>query len=195
MQLTARPAPAAFTTVITTKRLGKWYGNSVKEPLSADDIVHFWIGVCCFICTLNFQMQHQIIHTIPFKPMTSFFHFHILLPARAEMRHAARQVDNDKALRQMDNVSKTKAIKVKARADISDSARHEQNAKVWRRRAKTSAEMSDAARQEQNAKTRKRKAKARAEMSDAARQENNAKKRMAKARAEMSDAARQENNA
>ena len=150
-----------------------------KDPLTADDIVHLWMGVRCFICTLNFQMQHQIKHSIHFKPMTSFFCFHSPPPAKAEMRDAARQVDNAKARRRMYHMSKTKAIKAKARVDIGDAARQEMNAKARKHKPKGRAEMSDVSRQTHKAKVRKYKAKVRADMSDAARhsQEHNAKAR------------------
>ena len=46
-----------------------------KDPLSANNIVHFLMVVCSFICTLNFHRQPKIIHCSPFKAMTSFFIF------------------------------------------------------------------------------------------------------------------------
>ena len=66
------------------------------------------------------------------------------------MSDAARQ-----ERRRMDAVSKTKATKAKARAEMSDAAIHTHNAKKRKQMAKVRAEMSDAARQEQNAKAQR----------------------------------------
>ena len=110
------------------------------------------------MCALNYQIQPTNIRRIPFKAMTSFFHFHNPLPARAAMTDAARQAYNAKARRRMaipDNLRRANASRAKSRAAMSDSTRQAENAttrtriaipanlrKARERRGKVSAERS-----------------------------------------------------
>ena len=99
---------------------------------------------------MNFQLPHHIIHSIPYKSITSFFNLHSPLHARARICDAARQTVNANTRSRM--AKSGNLNKAKARPEMSDAAIHEYKAKTRKHKAKVRSEMSAATIQEEKTK-------------------------------------------